>query len=60
MDIITPKGWRKGQTLYNFLRWLRTKKNFSAPLHYDKMADPFYIEDKELDKLYDEFIMQHI
>lgn len=46
MNIKTPKGWRKGQTLVNFLAWV----------HLVAKNDPFYIEDRELDKLFKEFL----
>lgn len=47
--------WRIGQTMFNFLEWLRTNKNFDTSQSV-RMADPFYIEDKELTKLYKEYL----
>lgn len=63
MDITTPKGWRKGQTIFNFLEWLHKEKGYENDTQIqglERMADPFYIEDTEIDRLYDEFIMKHI
>ena len=54
-----PVGWRKGQTLFNFLEWLAEEKGYG----YDqsqRMADPFYIEDKDWEKLYLEFMKLHV
>ena len=42
-----PKGWREGQTISNFLIWLDGE---------GEMADPFYIEDKELNKKFKQFL----
>lgn len=58
MNIETPKGWRKGQTIFNFLVWLKSNKDYSAPTECltGRMADPFYIPDDELDKLFKEFL----
>lgn len=56
----TPKGWRKGQTIYNFLEWLTWNK--SAPVanpSNTSMADPFHLSDEEWNKLYQEFLEIH-
>ncbi len=61
MDIETPKGWRKGQAIFNFLAWLHKEKNYA--LEFDRetgrMADCFHIPDSKFDKLYDEFLELH-
>jgi hypothetical protein len=49
-----PKDWRKGQTIFNFLEWLRNK-GFGT-IQSSRMADPFYIGDEEWDKLYSEYL----
>lgn len=64
MKITTPKNWRKGQTIFNFLEWLRVEKGFNQEdgeliMSDTRMADPFYIVDEELDKYYEEFLKQH-
>ena len=75
MNIETPKGWRKGQTIFNFLWWLKEHKGYKTEIAipilptregYDpkgysegRMADPFHIQDAEIDKLYKEFLEQH-
>lgn len=55
MDIKTPKGWRQGQTIFNFLEWLHTSKGYSTN-QTPRTADPFHIGDKELSELFEEFI----
>jgi hypothetical protein len=57
MNIRTPPSWRKGQTIFNFLEWLRTEKGYK-PNQSTRMADPFHILDKDLDALYEEFLNQ--
>lgn len=70
MNIQTPKRWRKGQTIFNFLWWLQQEKGYKtevvnfAPagqiVHAEgRMADPFNIADADLDKLYEEFLSTH-
>lgn len=49
MQIKRPKGWRKGQTIVNFLEWLET---------YFKI-DPFYMSDEDWDKFYKVFLALH-
>lgn len=53
MKIKTPKGWRKGQTIFNFLEWLRVEKGYWQA---KRMADPFNIPDDEFDELFEEFL----
>lgn len=68
MNINTPRGWRKGQTIFNFLEWLHTEKKIetemvsssritAGPFEYSltRMADPFHISDAQLDSYWDEF-----
>mgnify|MGYP001182185724 CR=1 FL=1 len=43
---------RKGQDIFNFLKWL-TSKGYDPST--DKMADPFYIEDDTWDRLWKEW-----
>lgn len=47
IKIKTPKGWRIGQTLFNFFSWLKTNKG---------IEDPFHIFDPEFERLYKEFL----
>lgn len=49
MEIKCPKNWRKGQTLFNFIHWV--KENYKT--------DIFYMYDHEVDELYDKFIKGH-
>ena len=51
---IRPKGWRKGQTLFNFLEWLHQNKGL--PLSpFNRMADTFNIPNDDLEKLFRDF-----
>ena len=43
---------RKGQTVFNFLVWLKEEKGVDGK---NKMADPFYITDDNWDKLFKEY-----
>lgn len=57
MNIQTPKGWRKGQTIFNFLWWLHDEKGLPVePLAKGRMADPFNISDEKLDELWAEYL----
>ncbi len=53
-----PKGWRKGQTIFNFLEWLKNEKGLSGNQN-GRLADPFYIEDKEWDTYFEEYLKKH-
>lgn len=54
-----PKGLRKGQIIFNFLAWLKkNNKITSVANQQNDMIDPFYIEDKDWYKLYEEFLNQ--
>lgn len=57
MNIDTPEGWRKGQTIFNFLHWLKEKHSFSSK-GGSMMADPFYISDKILAAYFDVFLAE--
>lgn len=50
-----PKNWRIGQTIFNFLEWLRVNKKIDSN-QSSRMADPFHISDEIFNKYYDEFI----
>lgn len=56
MNITTPPDWRKGQTVFNFLEWLRTDKGYKAD---GRQADGFHIQNKEYEALFKEFINLH-
>jgi len=51
-----PKGWRKGQFIFNFLEFLRTK-GLSTNQSY-RLADTFHLGDGEWDKYLEEFCSQ--
>ena len=49
----TPKNWRRGQTIFNFLEWVATQ---GYPTEQSsRMADIFHIQDETLDKLEKEY-----
>ncbi len=50
-----PKGWRDGQTIFNFLEWI-AKKDYAPTVQSKRMADPFHIDDIELETLYKQFL----
>jgi len=52
-----PRGWRKGQMLFNFMQWLATNKGMSNNQSY-RMADTFHISDKDFDKFWDEYLTE--
>ena len=49
---------RKGQKMFNFLEWLKEVKHLPSEQSH-RLADPFYLTDKEWDKYmaeYDELL----
>lgn len=54
LNITKVASWRKGQTIVNFLIWLKHHGYATATTNI--MADPFFIEDAELERLYKEFL----
>lgn len=55
MNIEKPKGWRKGQMLFNFLEWLSTNGgtiNQCGP----RCADTFYNDDEFIDEKWAEYL----
>jgi hypothetical protein len=54
INIKKPKDWRVGQTLFNFLEFLTA--NGYGTGQCQRMADPFYIDDEELEKMYNLFL----
>lgn len=60
MNIKTPKNWRKGQTIFNFLWWLQAKKGYSPEMGTPgMMADTFHIPDDLFDKFFDEYLLEN-
>ena len=55
---VLPVGWRTGQTIFNFLEFLKQNKGY-APNQTPRLADCFYIPDEEFEKLYKEFLSEH-
>ena len=52
-EIKIPKGWRTGQTIFNFLEFCQQKGvngNQNA-----RLADTFHLSDEEFDRLLEEF-----
>lgn len=52
-----PKGWRNGQTMFNFLEWIGQRKGVGGNQNA-RMADPFHISDEEWDAWYAEFLAE--
>lgn len=56
-NIKTPPHWRIGQTIYYFLSWLYLNGYVSGEiLRETKIADPFFMADEDLEKLYKTFL----
>jgi hypothetical protein len=55
MILKTPIGWRKGQTIFNFLEWLADTKGYERD-NKQRMVDPFHFDDETFDALYKEYI----
>jgi len=55
MLITNLNGRRKGQTLYEFLSWIKQEKGRSGKSHCCKMADIYYMTDDELEGLWKEY-----
>lgn len=53
-----PKRWRTGQTIFNFLEFLRTEKGLSENQSY-RMVNCFHLSDKEWDEYYKEFLEKY-
>ena len=51
-------GWRKGQTIFNFLEWLKVEKSVSGNQNA-RLADPFHVPDKDWDKHWGEFMEEY-
>lgn len=58
MNIKPPKGWRKGQTIFNFLTWLTSHGGTINQLG-THAADPFYMEDEMFDQKWRQFIKEN-
>lgn len=54
----TPPTWRKGQTIFNFLEWLKVKKGMPGNQN-ERMADPFFLPDEKFEKFFEEFLKQY-
>ena len=59
MNIKTPTGWRKGQTIFNFLQWLLTTGKLPANQLGQRVADPFFAQDPEWDSWWSEYLEEH-
>ena len=56
IDIKMPKGIRRGQFVFNFLEFLRTKGVETN--QNTRLADTFYLSDEEWDMYLEEFYSQ--
>lgn len=55
MNFRVAKNQRVGQSIFNFLEWLRVEKKYNSEQSV-RMADPFYISDTKWGRLYKEFL----
>lgn len=53
-----PKGWRKGQMLFNWLEWL-LKHGVEANQAGSRAADTFYMSDEEFNQKWNEYLREH-
>jgi len=51
MEFQKPKGWRKGQTISNFLNWIRKEAG---------ITDLFYTSDNEFEILFSKFLEKYV
>lgn len=51
-----PKHLRIGQTIFNFLEWIKRSRGFHAGEMGERCADPFNIPDEELIELYKQWL----
>lgn len=58
MNIQTPPGWRKGQTIFNFLEWLLRHGEHPNQAG-SRAADTFYMTDKAFDLAWKHFLAEH-
>ena len=59
MNIKIPKDFRKGQTIFDFLEWLKVEKGMEGNQNY-RLADTFHISDKEFDVYLKEYNSLHL
>lgn len=53
-SITKPPQWRNGQTIFNFLEFLRSK---GVPTNQNaRLADPFHLSDEDFMTYWSEFI----
>ena len=52
-----PKGWRQGQTIFNFLQWLG-EYGFAPITNTERLSDTFHIQDDEFYNLYEKYMKE--
>ena len=57
LKIGIPKSWRKGQTLFNFLEWLKVEKGVGGNQN-QRLADTFHLSDEELEGYIEEYNLE--
>lgn len=58
MNIQKPKGWRKGQMLFNWLEWLLSHGGYANQAG-SRCADTFHMSDEEFDSKWKEFCEEY-
>lgn len=59
IKIEIPEEFRKGQAIFNFLEWLAVKKGVNKNQNH-RLADTYYLLDKDFDKFYREYFNQYL
>ena len=58
IEIKCPEDWRKGQTIFNFLEWLRKQ---GVPTNQNaRLCDTFHLADEAFDKYYKQWAKEYI
>lgn len=52
----TGTSQRQGQSIFNFLEWLRVEKGSADSGQAHRMADPFHLQDDEFDELWEQWL----
>lgn len=58
-DLPRPRGWRTGQTIFNFLAWCLEKGEVPQDLAGGRQGDAFNLPDEKWEKLWQVFLDEH-
>lgn len=54
LNINSPEDWRDGQTIFNFLEWLKNEKGVDGNQNA-RLADTFHLSNEQLQAYADEY-----